>query len=273
MTEMTLHKAIVCVLEAHSTAMSFAEIAQEIFDKRLYLQKAGSMAPAKQIRDRAIKYPQVFIIEDAKLRLRTSIAFTDIQKNKTSINYSRITPPLFPKSKSKENLSSAFQDVSSCFKQGLAPWVNESTKVLILGTMPGDVSILQQSYYLNPSNAFWKIINKLFNSPGCFEKNRTFLSNIGIGLWDVYKEGHRRGSLDTGFIGNPSTNEIIDLLRQYQSIKYLVFNGQNAYKAFLKSIGKVDISCYVLPSTSSAYSRMTFEEKFKGWSRLKELLK
>jgi G/U mismatch-specific DNA glycosylase (fragment) len=270
---MTLHEAIIYVLEGYGSAMSSAEIAQEIFDKKLYLQQAGSMAPAKQIRARARKYPQLFIIEDGKIRLKASLDFTNSQKNKKSINLCQFTSSPFPKSKCKENLPSVSQEVSSNFKQGLAPWVNEKTKVLILGTMPGDISIQQQSYYFNPRNAFWKIINKLFNSTSRLEKNRSFLNNIGIGLWDVYKEGLRKGSLDTGFIGNPSINEIKDLLNQYQSIKSLVFNGQNTYKAFLKAIGKVNIPCYVFPSTSSAYSRMTFEEKLKVWTKLKELLK
>ena len=270
---MTLHEAIIYVLEGYGSAMSSAEIAQEIFDKKLYLQQAGSMAPAKQIRARVRKYPQPFIIEYGKIRLKTSLDFTDSQKNKTSINLCQFTSSPFPKSKYKENSPSVSQEVSSNFKQGLVPWVNEKTKVLILGTMPGDISIQQQSYYLNPRNAFWKIINKLFNSTSRLEKNRSFLNNTGIGLWDVYKEGLRKGSLDTGFIGNPSINEIKELLNQYQSIKSLVFNGQNTYKAFLKAIGKVNIPCYVFPSTSSAYSRMTFEEKLKVWTKLKELLK
>jgi G:T/U-mismatch repair DNA glycosylase len=62
-------------------------------------------------------------------------------------------------------------------------------------------------------------------------------------------------------------------MSQYQNIKYLVFNGQKPYKAFLKSIGKVDIPCIVFPSTSSTFSRMTFEEKLQAWTKLKELLK
>ena len=57
---MTLHEAIIYVLEGYGSAMSSAEIAQEIFDKKLYLRHAGSMAPAKQIGDRARKYPQLF---------------------------------------------------------------------------------------------------------------------------------------------------------------------------------------------------------------------
>lgn len=164
------------------------------------------------------------------------------------------------------------KDVNVDYKKGLAPWVNENTKVLIIGTMPGDNSIQQQSYYLNPSNAFWKIINQLFNPTGCVKKSREFLSDLGIGLWDVYKEGVRKGSLDTGFSGNPTPNDIKGLLSQYKSIKCIVFNGHKPHDAFIKKIGKVDTPCFLFPSTSSSNTHMTFNDKLNAWAKLKDLL-
>ena len=47
-------------------------------------------------------------------------------------------------------------------KNGLAPWIDGSSSVLILGTLPGDKSISEQCYYQNPRNSFWKIMNELF---------------------------------------------------------------------------------------------------------------
>ena len=38
------------------------------------------------------------------------------------------------------------------------PVVNENTKILILGTIPGIASLKNQEYYGNPRNHFWKII-------------------------------------------------------------------------------------------------------------------
>ena len=90
---MTLHEAIIYVLEGYGSAMSSAEIAQEIFDKKLYLQQAGSMAPAKQIRDRARKYPQLFFIEDGKIRLK---------RIKRQLIFVSLHPPHFPKANIKK---------------------------------------------------------------------------------------------------------------------------------------------------------------------------
>ena len=67
---MTLHEAIIYVLEDYGSAMSSAEIAQKIFKKKLYLQQAGSMAPAKQIRARARKYPHFLLLKTVKYVLK-----------------------------------------------------------------------------------------------------------------------------------------------------------------------------------------------------------
>jgi len=36
---------------------------------------------------------------------------------------------------------------------------------LILGTLPGDRSLLVQQYYGHPQNRFWKILSTLFQEP------------------------------------------------------------------------------------------------------------
>ena len=47
-------------------------------------------------------------------------------------------------------------------KQCLDPWVGESPYILILGTLPSDISIKSQAYYQNKShNSFYKIMEHL----------------------------------------------------------------------------------------------------------------
>lgn len=49
------------------------------------------------------------------------------------------------------------------FKEGLEPWVDEHSEILILGSLPSDVSIRKQAYYQNKSkNSFWKLMHGLF---------------------------------------------------------------------------------------------------------------
>ena len=46
-------------------------------------------------------------------------------------------------------------------KKGLAPIIDENTRILILGSLPSDESISNQQYYSNPGNDFWKLINEV----------------------------------------------------------------------------------------------------------------
>ena len=50
------------------------------------------------------------------------------------------------------------------FKEGLAPWISKNSKILVLGTLPGDKSIKAQAYYQNPTNQFWTIMHSIFGS-------------------------------------------------------------------------------------------------------------
>ena len=45
-------------------------------------------------------------------------------------------------------------------KKCLKPWVDENTRVLIVGTMPSEQSLAKQTYYANPKNKFWTYISK-----------------------------------------------------------------------------------------------------------------
>ena len=39
-------------------------------------------------------------------------------------------------------------------KSGLPPVIDENTKILILGTLPSDMSLAAEQYYANPGNDF-----------------------------------------------------------------------------------------------------------------------
>lgn len=51
------------------------------------------------------------------------------------------------------------------YKQGLEPLVCNEPKILILGSLPGDISIESQEYYANHKNFFWRIIATITGSP------------------------------------------------------------------------------------------------------------
>lgn len=88
--------------------------------------------------------------------------------------------------------------VSNEIKNVLLPVVNSSTKVLIVGSMPGKQSLEKQQYYGNPRNHFWPIISELLETtiPDEYAKRIALLENNSIGLWDTIEACEREGSLD-----------------------------------------------------------------------------
>ncbi|WP_348812421.1 DNA-deoxyinosine glycosylase [Flavobacterium maritimum] len=148
------------------------------------------------------------------------------------------------------------------------PFVNSDTEILILGTMPGAISLAQQEYYANKRNHFWPIIYTLFDNlpvSEIFEEKIQFLHSNKIGLWDVLENCERKGSLDI-HIKNQKENDFESLFKEFPSITKIVFNGKESHRYFLKKFGQIEgITYYVMPSTSPA-NTMSFENKLKIWS-------
>ncbi|QUH24570.1 DNA-deoxyinosine glycosylase [Serpentinicella alkaliphila] len=152
------------------------------------------------------------------------------------------------------------------------PLINKESKVLILGSMPGVMSLDKQQYYGNPRNHFWKIIYSLFNEieDEHYEQKKAFLMKKGIALWDVINTCFREGSLDSN-IKKEEVNEVESLLEYYPNIRFIGFNGTKAYSTLKKHIGiqflnKVEYK--QLPSTSPIPGRniKSFDDKLHEWS-------
>jgi hypoxanthine-DNA glycosylase len=147
-------------------------------------------------------------------------------------------------------------------------FIDSNTEILILGTMPGALSLAKQEYYANPRNHFWKIIYTLFATlpvPENFEEKVKLLRSNKIGIWDVLENCERKGSLDI-HIKNHIENDFEAVLKKFPSITKIIFNGKQSHAFFSKKFGQIKgITYYVMPSTSPA-NTMTFENKLKIWS-------
>ena len=156
--------------------------------------------------------------------------------------------------------------------------VVESCQVLVLGSMPGIVSLNAVEYYANMRNAFWPIIQQLVGVEAClpYAQRLRFLNQANIGLWDVYQQCEREGSLDSAINKQSAKfNHIAALLPQLPHLRCIACNGQAAFKAFKQLVktqqihlDKLGISVLSLPSTSPAYAAMPFENKVIEWQAL-----
>ena len=103
----------------------------------------------------------------------------------------------------------------SSHKKSFFPVIDSKTKMIILGSLPGDESLRLQQYYANPRNQFWNILEAVLKSqaPINYIDKLKWLSKKGIGLWDVCHSAQRKGSLDQN-INNVIPNDIPALLKE-----------------------------------------------------------
>ena len=79
------------------------------------------------------------------------------------------------------------------------PIINNESKILILGSIPGIKSLEMQQYYAHPQNKFWKIIFDLFSEDFTtdYSERIKILEKYHVALWDVIDTCERKGSLDS----------------------------------------------------------------------------
>lgn len=150
------------------------------------------------------------------------------------------------------------------------PIINQNSKILILGTIPGEESIRKNQYYANEKNQFWHIIYTIFNSApdNTYQKRCNFLLKNKIALWDVLHNADRHGSLDTA-IKNGIPNDFKEFLSVYQNINKIIFNGTTAESLFKKHFKNIysSFECLTVPSSSPTpgIHVKPFEEKLHIW--------
>lgn len=155
----------------------------------------------------------------------------------------------------------------------LGPIIDENSRVLILGSIPGKQSLEKQEYYGNDRNAFWKIIYSLYDRhiESGYGKRLIFAREKKIALWDVIETCSREGSLDTN-IKNEKVNDFENLFEKYPNIRKIFFNGTKAHDVFKKRIGFErfkNIEFEKLTSTSPA-NTIAFGKKLELWKVILE---
>ncbi|MDO9586510.1 MAG: DNA-deoxyinosine glycosylase [Brevundimonas sp.] len=156
------------------------------------------------------------------------------------------------------------------FKRAFDPVVDASTRLLILGSLPGDASLKAGQYYGHPQNGFWPLVGGVIGVDLAalpYPERLETLKSAGVGLWDVIASARRPGSLD-GAIRDAEAADLNRLIDSLPALKAVAFNGGTAARLGRRNLRpRPHIDLISLPSSSPAYTR-PLAEKAAAWAML-----
>jgi double-stranded uracil-DNA glycosylase len=155
-------------------------------------------------------------------------------------------------------------------KASFAAVADSQTRVLLLGSLPGEISLARAEYYAHPRNQFWRLMQTVIETPLDGLPYRTRLATLlaaGVGLWDVIQSAERVGSLDAN-IRDHRPNTLAAFAATLPALRAIGFNGGKAWEIGRKALGADGgYELIALPSSSPAHT-MAFERKQAAWARL-----
>lgn len=160
-------------------------------------------------------------------------------------------------------------------KRAFDPVVDAETRLLILGSLPGDASLKAGQYYGHPQNAFWRLTGGAIGRDLAalpYSERLETLKSAGVGLWDVIARAVRPGSLDQA-IREAEAADLKRLVAELPRLRAVAFNGGTASRIGRRSLAGVEgIDLIDLPSSSPAHATLSFADKAAAWSVLRKAL-
>jgi hypoxanthine-DNA glycosylase len=150
--------------------------------------------------------------------------------------------------------------------QGLGPVIGRNTRLLVLGSFPGAASLAAGQYYAHPRNQFWPLLSALWGIDLVampYPRRLQAMKARGLGLWDVYADCRREGSLDSA-IRDARLNDLAGLKRRAPALSGIAHNGGESARA-MRITASLGLPVVRLPSTSPANASWSFERKLAAW--------
>jgi TDG/mug DNA glycosylase family protein len=155
------------------------------------------------------------------------------------------------------------------------PVTRPDTRLLVLGSLPGAVSLARQRYYAHPQNQFWRLIGAAIGgdlAPLDYAARLEALLDAGVGLWDTVAAATREGSLDAD-IRLHEASDLAALAATLPRLKAVAFNGATSARIGRRQLaGVTGLALVDLPSSSPAYASLPFERKREAWRALRAYL-
>jgi len=159
-------------------------------------------------------------------------------------------------------------------KSSFPPVVAPDTRVLILGSLPGEASLAAARYYAHPQNQFWRLIGSAIGVALQlldYEERLATLLGARVGVWDTVASARREGSLDAS-LREVEAAALGDLVATLPALRAVGFNGATAARLGRRALGATPLALLDLPSSSPANARLSFADKAEIWGRLREFL-
>lgn len=159
-------------------------------------------------------------------------------------------------------------------KSSFPPVVAPDTRVLVLGSLPGERSLAEQRYYAHPRNLFWQLVGEVIGrdlEALPYEARLAALLEARIGLWDTVASARRSGSLDAA-IREAEHNPLADLVATLPELRAVAFNGATSARIGSALLANSGLALLPLPSSSPAYAAMPLAEKRRLWAAIGEFL-
>ncbi|WP_101622122.1 DNA-deoxyinosine glycosylase [Bifidobacterium parmae] len=157
-------------------------------------------------------------------------------------------------------------------EHGFGPVWDDSSRMLVLGSMPSPKSREAAFYYMHPRNRFWPVLQALFADPSdpsdrvgdSPASRRAFALRHHVALWDVIASCDITGASDST-IRNAVPNDIVPILRD-APIAHVFTTGGKAAQLYRRLIAPLldaaglDVPMTPLPSTSPANASMRLDD-------------
>ncbi len=158
-------------------------------------------------------------------------------------------------------------------KSAFPPSVAPDTRLLVLGSLPGERSLAAGEYYAHPSNAFWWLMGEVTGEPlpGLpYAERLARLKAHRIGLWDVIATARRQGSLDAA-IRDATNRDLAGFAESLPALEAIAFNGGEAARRGRRQLAGVDRYTLIdLPSSSAAHAGRSRADKRMAWMALRD---
>jgi TDG/mug DNA glycosylase family protein len=149
------------------------------------------------------------------------------------------------------------------------PVCTPEAHVLVLGSLPSKLSRVNDFYYGNPRNRFWKVMAMMLGEtePQTIAEKRAMLEHNGVALWDVIAECDIKGSSDASI--RNAKPVAIERVTSTCHLQAIFTNGRTAERLFNRYLAPktegIPMTC--LPSTSPANAAWTLERLVARWSQ------